>query len=77
LLEHATKVEKRIFEHRILQQIDIDDVQFGYVKDKGTTDAIFVVGQMREKFRAKGKKLYFDFVDLQKAFDRVVRKVIG
>jgi len=24
----------------------------------------------------KGKKLYFDFVDLEKAFDRVLRKVI-
>ena len=29
-----------------------------------------------EKFRAKGKKLYFGFVDLGKAFDRVLREVI-
>jgi len=27
-------------------------------------------------FRAKGKKLYFGFVDLEKAFDRVEREVI-
>jgi len=26
---------------------------------------------MQEKFRAKGKKLYFGFLDLEKAFDRV------
>jgi len=31
---------------------------------------------MQEKFRAKGKKLYFDFVDLVKAFDRVPGEVI-
>jgi len=31
---------------------------------------------MQEKFRAKGKKLYFGFVDLEKAFDRVLREVI-
>jgi len=31
---------------------------------------------MQQKFRAKGKKLYFGFVDLVKAFDRVLRKVI-
>ena len=28
LLEHAVKVVERIFEHRIQQQIEIDDMQF-------------------------------------------------
>ena len=46
------------------------------MKDKGTTDAIFIVRQMQEKFRVKGKKLYFGFVDLEKAFDSVPREVI-
>jgi len=76
LLEHATKVVESIFELRIWQQIDIDDMQFGFMKGKGTTDAIFIVRQMQEKFRAKGRKLYFGFVDLEKAFDRVPREVI-
>ena len=39
LLEHAMKVVERIFEHRIRQQIKIDDMQFGFMKGKGTTDA--------------------------------------
>jgi len=34
LLEHAMKVVGRIFEHRIWQQIDIDDMQFGFMKGK-------------------------------------------
>jgi len=76
LLEHAMKVVERIFEDRIRQQIDIDDMQFGFMKGKGTTDAIFIIRQMQEKFRAKGKKLYFGFMDLEKAFDRVLREVI-
>ena len=66
LSEHAMKVVERTFEDRIRQQIDIDDMQFGFMKGKGTTDAIFLVRQMQQKFRAKGKKLYFGFVDLKK-----------
>jgi len=49
---------------------------FNVLKGKGITYAIFIVRQMQEKFRAKGKKLYFGFVDLEKAFDRVPREVI-
>jgi len=59
-----------------LQQTDIDDMQFGFMKGKGTTDTIFIVRQMQEKFRANGKKLYFGFVDLEKAFERVPRELI-
>ena len=43
------KVVERIFEYRIRQQIEIDDMQFG----KGTTDAIIIAGQMQENFRVK------------------------
>jgi len=70
------KVVERIAEHRIHQQIEIDDIQFGFTKGKVTTDAIFLATQMQENFRVKGKKLYFGFVDLEKAFDRVPREVI-
>jgi len=76
LLEHANKVVERIFEHRIQQQIDTDDLQFEFMKGKTTTDAIFIVRDMKENLRAKGKKLYFRFVDLEKAFNRVPREVI-
>ena len=58
LLEHATKVVERIFEHRIWQQIYID-MQFRFMKGKGTTDAIFIVTQTHKKFTAEGKTLYF------------------
>ena len=49
-------------------------MQFGFMPGKGTTDAIFIVRQMQEKYIKK--KLYFAFVDLEKAFDRVPREVV-
>jgi len=42
LLEHAMKVVEMIFEDRIRQQIDIDDIQFGFMKGKGKVHCFFV-----------------------------------
>jgi len=53
LLEHAMKVVERISEHRIRQQIKVDDMQFGFMKGKGTTDAIFTVRQMQKNLELK------------------------
>ena len=44
------KVVEKIFEHRIRQQIKIDDMQFGFMKGKETTDAIFMAKQMQKNF---------------------------
>ena len=43
---------------------------------KGTTDALFILRRMQEEFRGREKKLYMCFVDLEKASDRVPRKVM-
>ena len=39
-------------------------------------DAILIVRRMQEKYQKKDKKLYMCFVDMEKAFHRVPRKVI-
>ena len=67
---------ERVIEKIIRERISIDDMQFGFMPGCGTTDAIFILRQLQEKHLAKNKKLYFAFVDLEKAFDRVPRKVI-
>ena len=60
----------------IRQKVSINDSQSGFVPGRGTTDAIFVVRQLQEKYLAANKRLYMAFVDLEKAFDQVPRKVI-
>ena len=76
LLDHVMKGMERVIEKIIRERISIDDMQFGFMPGCGTTDAIFILRQLQEKHLAKNKKLYFAFVDLEKAFDRVPRKVI-
>ena len=70
------EVFERIFEVLIRDIVDIDAMQFGFRPGRGTTDASFILRQLLEKYLAKGRHLYFAFVDLEKAFDRVPRKVI-
>ena len=76
LTEQAMKILERIVDGLIRQVVSIDDSQFGFVPGRGTTDAIFVVRQLQEKYLAVNKRLDMAFVDLEKAFDRVPRKVI-
>ena len=70
LLEHTMKVSECVFERRIREKVKIDAMHFGFMPGKGTTDAIFTVRQVQEKYECKRKKLYFAFVDLEKVFDK-------
>jgi len=47
-LKRAIKVVEKIVKHRIRQQIDIDDMQFGFMKIKGIIPAIFIVRRSLE-----------------------------
>ena len=76
LTEQVMKVLERIVDSLIRQLVSIDDSQFGFVPGRGTTDAIFVVRQLQEKYLAANKRLYMGFVDLEKVFDRVPQTVI-
>ena len=51
-------------------------MQFGFRPGRGTTDAIFIVRQLQEKYLGKKKELWMAFLDLEKAFDRVPREVV-
>ena len=68
------KTTERIIEAIIRERINIDRMQFGFVPGHGTSDAIFILRQLQEKHLSKNKILYFAFVE--KAFDRVPRRVI-
>ena len=56
--------------------VKIDDMQFGFMPGRGTTDAIFSVRQIQEAYIRKTLNLYFAFISLEKTFDKVPRKVL-
>ena len=67
---------EKIFNGRLHNVVNIDKIQYGYMPGRENVDAVFVLRRLTEKFRAKNKKLFFIFVDLEKAFDRAPRDVI-
>ena len=69
LLEQPMKVLERVLKNKIRCQVSIDNMQFGFMSGKGSTDAIFIMRQVQEKHQANKKKLYYAFVDFEKAFD--------
>ena len=54
----------------------VDEMHIGFMHDRGTIDAVFIMRMMQEEYHAKGKKLCICFAYLKKAFDRVLRKVL-
>ena len=76
LLEHVMKILERVVETRVRRIVKIDDMQFGFMAGKVTTDAIFIVRQPQEKYLAKKTDLWMAFIDLEKAFDRVPGEMV-
>ena len=76
LLEHDMKVVERLLEKRLRRLVKVDQMQFGFMPGKSTVDAIFILRRMQESYLEKNRKLFICFVDLEKAFDQVPRKVI-
>ena len=76
LTDQVMKLLERVLDSFIREMVYIDAIQFGFVPGCGTTDAILIIRQLQEKYIPANKPLYFAFVDLEKAFDRVPRKVL-
>ncbi len=71
---HAIKIWERVVDARLRRVVTISEEQFGFSKGRSTTDAIFALRMLSEKYREGQKELHCVFVDLEKAYDRVPRE---
>ena len=74
LMSHTMKVWERIIETRLRDSVEFSKQQYGFMPGKGTTDAMFALRMLMEKYREVQKELNCVFVDLEKAYDRVARE---
>ena len=51
LMSHTMKVWERIIEARLRDRVEISKEQYGFMPGKGTTDAMFALRMLMEKYR--------------------------
>ena len=76
LMSHTVKLWEIMTEARLREITKIADNQFGFRPGKSTTEPIFALIMLPEKYKEKNKELHMVFVDLEKAYDRVLRELI-
>ena len=68
--DNSNEIEKK---QKELKELNMQVIK---KRKKGTIDAIFILRQLQEKYLDKKRCLFYCFVDLENASDRVPRKVI-
>ena len=76
IMSQLSKIVLRIVLNRIRNRIvsEIGEEQYGFMKGKGTSNAIFVLRMIGERAIEMQKDIFLCFIDYEKAFDTVKHK---
>ena len=75
-MSHTMKLWEKIIEHRLRLETMISKRQFGFMRGRSTTEAIYLLRGLTVKCRSRRRDLHTVFIDLEKVYDRVAREVL-
>ena len=64
LTDQVMRLLEWVLDIFIHEMVNIDEIKFSFVPGSGTTNTIFIVHQLQEKYITAKKLLYFAFVNL-------------
>ena len=67
---------ERVLERRLCGIMSVDEMQFGFMPERGTIYVVFILRRLQDECHAKRKKLYMCLFHMEEAFDRVQMKVL-
>ena len=73
-MNHTMKVWEKIIEERLRDRVKTSKQQYGFMPEKGTTDAMFALRMLMEKYMEGQRELHCAFMKLEKAYDRVAQE---
>lgn len=66
LVEHAFKSYEKLLDGRLRKLVENDKMEYGFMPEKGTVNAVFILGRVIEKFSYKKRSSLLCLLILKK-----------
>ena len=76
LFSHTIRLWERAIERRLMRDILVPKNQFDFMLGKSTSEAMYLIRRLMESYKDKKDDLHMMFINLRKAYDRVLREAL-